>query len=105
MLIRELITRLDNEIEYKIDQSTLRYYDSVGLIKPDRLVNNYRDYSEKDYNKVKITVFMKQLNYSLYTIDQVINKINQNLINDILTKISEREQRYGTGFLCLGLFS
>lgn len=41
----------------KVSPRMLRYYESLGLIKPHRAINNYRSYTQKDIeniNKIKI---------------------------------------------------
>lgn len=55
-----------------LDRATIRYYEQEGLIKPQRLQNGYRDYSEKclqDLLKIKL---LRQLGLSLETIQQLI---------------------------------
>lgn len=43
----------------------LRHYEKLGLLIPARKENNYRDYGENDYRKVKYIVVLQYAGFSL----------------------------------------
>lgn len=55
-----------------LDRATIRYYEQEGLIKPLRLQNGYRDYSEKHLEDLMKIKLLRQLGLSLETIQQLI---------------------------------
>ena len=65
MLIGEIAEKL------KIPPDTLRYYDRIGLLSPQRQ-NGLRQYSEEDLQKLKAIVKMKQLLFSLEEIKTIL---------------------------------
>lgn len=72
-----------------LDRATIRYYEQEGLIKPQRLQNGYRDYSDRclqDLLKIKL---LRQLGLSVETIHQLIEGREelQNVLTDQLTVI------------------
>lgn len=44
---------------------TLRYYEEIGLIKPTRADNGYRDYSEIDVHKLQFLQRSRSLGFSI----------------------------------------
>ena len=48
--------------------ATLRYYEELGLIKPQRLENNYREFTEKDLDWIAFILRAKQAGMSLEVI-------------------------------------
>ena len=44
---------------------TIRYYEEIGLISPDRLQNGYRDYSENDGRKLQFLRRALSLGFSI----------------------------------------
>lgn len=44
---------------------TIRYYEEIGLVKPDRASNGYRDYSEKDLNRLAFLQRARSLGFSI----------------------------------------
>lgn len=66
--------------------TTLRYYDEIGLIKPNSVdpITNYRHYSEEQLNDIKIISFLKACGFELKEI------INYNLLN--LSKCEDKSQ-------------
>ena len=60
-----------------LDRATIRYYEQEGLIKPKRLPNGYRDYSESQLQELMKIKLFRQIGLSLETISQLINGTNQ----------------------------
>jgi Cu(I)-responsive transcriptional regulator len=44
---------------------TLRYYEEIGLVHPDRLANGYRDYSENQLHKLRFLQRARSLGFSI----------------------------------------
>ena len=56
-----------------IPKSTLRYYDKVDLLKPNREGNGYRVYQEVDLTMIKYILVMKYGEFSLEEMQTVLN--------------------------------
>lgn len=48
-----------------IPSKTIRYYEDVGLIKPSRDTNGYRDFNEQDIHKLKFLGRARALGFTL----------------------------------------
>lgn len=44
---------------------TIRYYEEIGLIAPDRAANGYRDYSEDDVHRLAFLARARKLGFSI----------------------------------------
>ncbi|MRU15607.1 Cu(I)-responsive transcriptional regulator [Roseovarius sp. A21] len=44
---------------------TIRYYEDIGLIQPDRGLNGYRDFSENDLHKLRFLGQARSLGFSI----------------------------------------
>lgn len=44
---------------------TIRYYEDIGLIEPDRSANGYRDFSESDLHKLRFLGQARSLGFSI----------------------------------------
>ncbi len=44
---------------------TIRYYEEVGLVKPDRAANGYRDYSSDDVHRLAFLKRARSLGFSI----------------------------------------
>ncbi|OSQ31091.1 Cu(I)-responsive transcriptional regulator [Thalassospira sp. MCCC 1A03138] len=44
---------------------TIRYYEDIGLVKPGRLENGYRDYSDDDLHKLRFLQRSRGLGFSV----------------------------------------
>lgn len=68
LLIHDLSKQLD------ITTKTIRYYEKVGILKPERNTsNNYRVYTEKDIKKLDFIKRARAMNFSVDEIKQIIN--------------------------------
>jgi DNA-binding transcriptional MerR regulator len=57
-----------------VSRRTLRYYDEIGLLKPDRINSSgYRFYTQKEIDKLQQVLFYRQLGISLKNIKNIVN--------------------------------
>jgi DNA-binding transcriptional MerR regulator len=52
---------------------TLHYYDEIGLLKPVRLKNGYRQYGEKELLRLQQILFFRELDFPLEEIQRIMN--------------------------------
>ena len=85
MFIQQVAKKLN------ITTRTIRHYEDLGIIKSDRLENNYRVYDEKNYDKLKFLVRARNLGFSLKECKELIKLFENNtrqssLVRDIAKK-------------------
>ena len=96
MFIKQVAKKL------KITTRSIRHYEDLGIIKSDRLKNNYRVYDAKNYDKLKFLVRARNLGFSLKECKNLIKlfendtrqsssvrKIAKKKLNDIKLQIKE----------------
>ena len=71
----------------KITTRSIRHYEDLGIIKSDRLKNNYRVYDTNNYDKLKFLVRAKNLGFSLKECKNLIKLFE----NDTRQSASVRE--------------
>tara|TARA_X000000950_G_C13870930_1_gene642859 strand:- start:1514 stop:1900 length:387 start_codon:yes stop_codon:yes gene_type:complete len=93
MLITEIAKKLN------ITTRTIRHYEEIGVIKSNRLENNYRYFNAENINKLKFLVRARNLGFSLEECKELIklfDNSNRKSVNvrDIaknkLIKLSEK---------------
>ncbi|MGI9353047.1 MAG: Cu(I)-responsive transcriptional regulator [Rhizobiaceae bacterium] len=52
---------------------TVRYYDEISLVQPDRAENGYRDYSEVEVHKLRFLSRARSLGFSLEDCRQLLS--------------------------------
>ncbi len=52
---------------------TVRYYDEIGLVRPGRRPNGYRDYSEQDAHKLRFLARARSLGFSIEECRQLLS--------------------------------
>lgn len=67
MNVREAATRCG------LPPKTLRYYDDIGLVVPDRRENGYRDYNDQTIQKLAFLKRARQLGFSIDDCRQLIS--------------------------------
>ncbi len=71
----------------KLTKRALQYYDEVGVLKPKKLSNGYRTYSDEDLKLVEVIKFLQELDYTLLEIKELTQTdLNKNEL--ITTHIS-----------------
>lgn len=76
------MTRSQISLELKISSETIRYYESIGLIKPKRdSTSGYRIYSYKDIEKIEIIILLKKFGYKLKDIKLFFDMVNNGIKN------------------------
>ncbi|MHC1721972.1 MAG: GyrI-like domain-containing protein [Aminipila sp.] len=79
-----------------IPTNTLRYYDKIGLIHPDKIgENNYRFYSKETLAYIPVIKYYKQMGFSLEVIKELVDEnsfvIHEKLFKEKLEKLKEIE--------------
>lgn len=72
--------------QFGISIETLRYYDRIGILTPERLHQN-RSYTDKNIAKLKVIMMMKKMMFSLDEIKNILNmdeKIDKGLKNNFM---------------------
>ena len=80
MFIQQVAKKLN------ITTRTIRHYEDLGIIKSDRLENNYRVYDRKNYDKLKFLVRARNLGFSLKECQELIKLFE----NDTRESVSVR---------------
>jgi DNA-binding transcriptional MerR regulator len=80
-----------------LSKRMIRHYEEVGLIKPVRGSNNYREYSETDLNNLFCIKSLKVIGFSLEEIGKIINEgkteeVLQRHLQSLLNKQQENFQ-------------
>lgn len=55
---------------------SLRYYDTLGIVSPQRAENRYRYYEEKDLQQLRYVAVMKYAHFSLVEIQAVMERFS-----------------------------
>lgn len=63
----------------EVSSRTLHYYDEIGLLKPTKLENGYRVYTENDLDKLQQILFYKFLGFKLSKISEILNNKSNKL--------------------------
>lgn len=88
-----------NEISnlYNIGKDSLRYYEEIGILKPERDTNGYRLYSIQDIWKLNIIKDLRNLNMPMEVIrDYLENKTLKNtldILNEEITIINKKMEQ------------
>lgn len=88
-----------------ISQDSLRYYDKVGIVSPQRGENGYRLYTQDDYTALQYIIVMKYAHFTLSEIKEVIylltekpsdecNKINRDILINKINLLNDKIKNY-----------
>lgn len=78
---------------------TLRYYDEIGILKPEYVdpYSGYRYYTDKNLDEVKSITFLKNLSFSLEEIAQCKDSITSDILevkkNQLIEKRNEIDEQ------------
>jgi len=84
------------DLAKKLQTSTraIRYYEELELIVPRRTDSGYREYSEKEADKIKTILQLKKLGLTLEEIKELIlNKSKDKLLKTLHNRINEFEEK------------
>lgn len=56
-----------------LPQKTIRYYEDIGLLSPDRAENGYRDYSTKDLHRLRFLQRARGLGFTVEECRQLLS--------------------------------
>jgi DNA-binding transcriptional MerR regulator len=79
---------------------TVRYYTRLNLLKPGKLVNGYKYYSDSEVSRLKFILGARQLGFSVKDIKQIFNDADHGksacpLVRTIIKKrLDETEQQF-----------
>ena len=93
------------EIEERtgLARANIRFYESKGLVHPERQGNNYRDYSEEDVETLRKIILLRRLDMSIEDIQAILNGelALQDAVQQTKQALQERlEQLQGSLELC-----
>lgn len=60
----------------KLPAKTLRYYEDIGLVTPQRRDNGYRDYSEQDVHRLRFLQRARSLGFSIEECRKLLDLYN-----------------------------
>jgi len=78
---------------------TLRYYDEIGILKPEYVdpYSGYRYYTDKNLDEVRSITFLKQLSFSLEEIAQYKDSLTSEVLeykkNQLIEKRNEIDEQ------------
>lgn len=71
--------------QFGLSRSTLLYYDKKGLLNPsERTNNNYRIYSQQDYQRLKNIVAWREAGLSLEAIAKLLAQTSDSMVANLL---------------------
>lgn len=82
-----------------LSTKTIRYYEDVGLVAPDRTANGYRDFDTRDIHKLRFLKRARSLGFSVSECRQLLTlyEDNERASADVkkiaLTKIKEVDKK------------
>lgn len=84
----------DIEIRSGMDRSNIRFYEREGFIKPERLDNGYREYTEDDLNKLVWIKLLRSLQISLDDVKSLFSD-EKSLLEVLKYQVSDLEETKG----------
>lgn len=84
-----------------VTKKALEYYENKKLLAPKRLPSGYRDYEEQDLITIKTILLLRQLDFSIEEITQLLNHQQFNLFDEKKRKIERQIYDLQTNLLYL----
>lgn len=80
--------------KYNVSETTLRYYEKVGLFDEVKRVNKVRDYDEKDIERLSLIMSLKKVGLHIEAILQYLylTKDGEQTVNERLCILSKQRQ-------------
>ena len=88
-----------------LSTKTIRYYEDIGLIRPDRRANGFRDYGDRDVHELRFIARARSLGFTVEECRNLlrlyrdtdrasaeVREAAQRHVEDIRTKISELQE-------------
>lgn len=73
----------------EISQRTIRYYEELGFIRPERTEGRFRVYAEQEVNRLKAILYLKELGMSLEEIGALLKLGHEGSVHDISPKLKD----------------
>lgn len=85
--IKEMMDMLRSEIQEKtgLTRKAIEYYENKDLVKPQKTINGFRNYSQEDLASLKKISVYRKLGLSVYEIKKILQD-NENILPSILRK-------------------
>lgn len=93
----------------KLPAKTIRYYEDIGLVRPDRQDNGYRSYSDQDVHKLRFLQRARRLGFTIDECRQLLSlyedchrasadvkEVAERHLADIEAKIAELQELQAT---------
>lgn len=77
----------------KVSPKTIRYYESIGVLpEPERNLNGYREYADRDVERLKLVLGARRLEFSLDDVSEIIAMRDRREApcRKVLDKLSEK---------------
>lgn len=89
MIMVEVILMLINEVckLCRLTKKAVEYYEEQGLVKPQVLENGYRNFSERDIDRLRKIAILRNLDFSVLDIKKVLNDDKKDVaLSNIVSK-------------------
>lgn len=73
----------------QISQRTIRYYEELGFIRPDRTEGKFRIYAESEVNRLKTILYLKDVGMTLEEISVLLKLGHEGSVHDISPKLRD----------------
>ena len=85
--IKEMMDMLRSEIQEKtgLTRKAIEYYENKDLVKPQKTINVFRNYSQEDLASLKKISVYRKLGLSVYEIKKILQD-NENILPSIFRK-------------------
>ena len=96
MRINQACQRLTMDLGFPITPTTLRFYERIGLVTPERTRNKtreYRKFGDKEYALLQKAIILRKLNYSTVMVDEVLNKNNADMLHALKEDLKVRQEQ------------
>lgn len=92
----------------ELPRASIRYYEQQGLISPERNDNDYRDYSERDVERLKKILVLRKVGISISEISDLLDgevSLTEILKSNIENLVSQIDDLNGSLDLCREMLS